>query len=263
MMKLDWLDEQRARMERTRDAAERDADLLQAALAEVEARPGLDADYRRELVDELRKTAQDSLSALVRDSEAMVEAARGEAQHWANVELVLSRAKFADSAADDTTIKAQKLAEFGAMSPATLQAVADAALASGDYATLWLAFNAGRAHHGQPGWRGVDVTKLAIPERSRALRALADIENLHRLTQYQFLVATRGTPTPVARLTADTRRPHSPAAGPLKRRRIDHGTRRYSIYPRTPRGAGTRACAGATLESGVGVRRDDRRAARV
>ena len=52
-----------------------------AGSEEVEA-PGLDADYRRELIDELRKTAQASLGALVRDSEAIEQAARAQAQQW-------------------------------------------------------------------------------------------------------------------------------------------------------------------------------------
>ena len=201
-MKVSWLVDTKNRMQRALDSAAAQVDREAKDVKAVADTPGLDPDFKRQRLEQIRAPYVDAVAALVGDSDAMLALVKAQKPHWNSKEWLLTRAAFSTDPVADAQIKSQKQAEFAAMNPATLQLVADAAVADGDLATLGVAVNVSGGYSGQPGWRGVDLSRIDFPEQAAALSAIAACESLSVLIHQQWVLARGQAMTPASKLTA-------------------------------------------------------------
>ena len=93
-MKLSWLQDTRGRMQRGLDAATAQVDRLAAQVKDVADTEGLDPDYKRMKIEEIRAPFVDAVAALVCDSDGMLALVKAQKPHWNSKEWMLTRATF-------------------------------------------------------------------------------------------------------------------------------------------------------------------------
>ena len=82
-----------------------------------------------------------------------------------------------------------------------MQLVVDAAIVDNDLATFSVAVQRAARLQGQPGWNGVDLDRVEIPEQAEALQAIAACESINVVIQQQWTIAA-GRRRRASKLTA-------------------------------------------------------------
>ncbi|MHB8496056.1 MAG: hypothetical protein ACYC9Z_18640 [Casimicrobiaceae bacterium] len=202
VVKLSWLQDRRTSMQLNVTRATEQVNKLTNAVQAVLDTPGLDPDYKRLKIEGLRKPVVDAVIALVNDTDAQNASAVEQKALWQSKSWVLQRAVFdADPVADATIRQAKQLA-FAAMNPATVQSIADAAIIDGDLPTLAVVMSVSLAFSGRPGWRGVSLDNVVLPEQDAALQVIRDCGNLVTLMYQQYTLAQGKQMTSIAKATA-------------------------------------------------------------
>ena len=156
--------------------------------------------YIAEKVDEARKAALPQMGDLLGTFGGRLETVQAQRKFWESKELILSMQTFANDPAQDATIRLGKIAEFAAMPARLLQLVGDSAKEDNNYALLFVAFIAGHDRAGQPGWRGIDLSDVAVPEQTEALQLIKQSEALAMRASDIVALASGGGLTPVRKL---------------------------------------------------------------
>lgn len=175
-------------------------DRLNAKIVSIKSDATRHDDYIKEKVDEARQAALPAMGELLGTVGPRLEEAKAQRRYWESKPLVLAQQTFDSDLVKDSTIRQSKGAEFGAMDSALLQLIADSAIDDGNLPLIFQAYLAGFARHGQPGWRGVDLSNVAIPEQDTALQIIRQCEGLAMKASDIVAQASGGGLTPVRRL---------------------------------------------------------------
>lgn len=157
-------------------------------------------DWVNEKVEEARDKVLPILGETLGTFGSRFETTKSQKQFWASKPFVLSQQSFNDDPVKDATIRMVKGSEFSAMDSALLQLAADSALFDGDLPMIWQAYLAGVARNGQPGWKGVDLADLEIPEQALALRLIQECEGFVMKAHDIAALASSGGLTPVRKM---------------------------------------------------------------
>ena len=153
-----------------------------------------------EKVGEARQRAMATFSDHYRVITEGAARAKGDIANWSNTLLLLSRITLADEPENDAAMRAARLAEFSAMSPELLQAVADNAKAEGRLGLLFQAWLAGRQYFGQENWRGIDLEDVQAPNQAAALAALRNCGVIRAAAEHVVAEASGSGMTPTRKL---------------------------------------------------------------
>jgi hypothetical protein len=165
---------------------------------ELKLHPGLSTEARAAALAAIRKPATTTIAGLARSIEENVAVAVRLQPRFESTELLLSGMTFSDDPATDATIRQQRLAEYQAMPSRALQEVAAAAIADNDLASLWIAFVAGQQRHGEPGWKGVDLSGVVVPQAVAALALIGKMKATADAVRTLYAVVAGSAPKGVA-----------------------------------------------------------------
>lgn len=175
-------------------------DKLNAEIVRIKSDGTRHDDYIAEKVDEARKAVLPAMGERLGTFGERVERAKAQRKYWNSKTMILSLQMFDADPLRDATIRLAKGAELAAMDSALLQLVADSAIEDGNFQMIYMAYLAGFARHGQPGWRGMDLAGVAVPEQDSALAIIREIEGLTMKASDILAQASGGGLSPVRRL---------------------------------------------------------------
>lgn len=173
MLTLDEIKAEHSAMKADVDKAEALLLAFDAEVQRIKADGTRHPDYVREKIEAAQKKAQPAIADIVRTFEARLAPVTGQKRYWQSKPLLLSLQTFDEDAVRDSAIRGRYAAEFAAMPAALLQLVADEAIDADNLPVLYQAVLAGMAHAGSPGWSGISLDEVEIPEQADAL-ALID-----------------------------------------------------------------------------------------
>lgn len=153
-----------------------------------------------EKVDEARGAVLPRMGEILGTFGARLDTVKAQQKFWESKPMVLSLQAFDSDPVKDATIRLAKMAELAAMDSALLQLTADSAIDDNSFPMIHMTYVAGFSRHGQPGWRGIDLSEVVIPEQDAALLLIREVEGLAMRAQDIFAQASGGGLTPVRKL---------------------------------------------------------------
>lgn len=143
--------------------------VLDGEVQRIKADASRHPDYIREKIAEAQAKATPAIAEIVRTFDDRLAPVMGQRRYWASKPLLLSLQTFDEDAVRDAAIRSRYAAEFAAMPPAWLQLMADEAIDADNLPVLYQAQLAGIAHAGKPGWEGISLNAVEIPDQAEAL----------------------------------------------------------------------------------------------
>lgn len=175
-------------------------DKLNAGIQRIKSDGTRHDSYIAEKVDEARAAAMPPLTEKLVTFGPRLATVKAQQRYWDSKPFLLSQQVFDSDPAKDGTIRQAKGAEFAAMDSALLQLAADSAKEDKNFPLLYQAYLAGLARHSQPGWDGIDLADVVIPEQAEALRLIRECEGLAMQAQDIVAQASGSGLTPVRKL---------------------------------------------------------------
>ncbi|MBZ0096987.1 MAG: hypothetical protein K8H75_16660 [Sulfuricella sp.] len=196
-----------SQLKAVRDGMSADVDFMQGILARLDSdsvRIKSDGtrhdDFIKEKVDEARAKALPQLGEKLGTFGSRLEAVKAQRKFWESKPMILSLQTFDSDVAKDAQIRAAKLAELASMDSPLLQLTADSALEDADLPTIYQCYLASRDRHGTPGWRGLSLDDVVIPEQAEALQIIQQCTALTMQAEDIAKLASGGGLTPTRRL---------------------------------------------------------------
>lgn len=200
MLKLPQLQALRAGMQSDVNEMQAALGRLNSEIERLKSDPSRNADWLRSKIEEARAAAMVPLGEKLGIFGARLEATRAQERFWQSKELVLSLQAFDADPAKDAAIRLAKIAEFAATPARVLQLIADSAKEDNNFPLLYTAYIAGHDRTGQPGWRGIDLADVALPEQDAALQIIREVEALTMRAQDIVALASGSGLSPVRKL---------------------------------------------------------------
>lgn len=200
MLKLPQIQAIRGGMQSDVATLQASLDQLNATIVRIKSDDSRHDSYVADKVDEARKAALPAMGARLGTFGERLETVQAQEKYWSSKAMVLAQQTFDSDPVKDATIRQSKGAEFAAMDSALLQLVADSAIDDNNLPLIFQVYLAGFPRHGQPGWRGIDLSEIVIPEQDAALQLIREVEGLAMRAQDIFAQASGGGLTPVRKL---------------------------------------------------------------
>lgn len=175
-------------------------DRLNAEIFRIKSDNSRHDSYIAEKVDDAKKAALPAMGERLGTFGFRLETAKAQRKFWESTPMVLAQQTFDNDPVKDAAIRQSKGFEFAAMDSSLLQLVADSAKEDANLPLLFQAYIAGFARHGQPGWRGIDLSDVVIPEQAAALQIIRQCEGLAMQASDILAQASGGGLTPVRKL---------------------------------------------------------------
>lgn len=179
MLTIEQLREEFAAMKGDVDKAQNLLALLDVQIQRIKADGSRHPDYIREKIAEAQAKAIPAIAEIVRTFSDRLAPVNGQKRYWQSKPFLLSLLTFDDDPVRDTAIRTRYASEFSWMPPAWLQLVADEAIDAGKLAILYQAVLVSMGHAGKPGWLGISLDKVEVPDQAEGLEL---IEKCNALT---------------------------------------------------------------------------------
>jgi len=201
MLTLPNLKKMHAGLQSDADSAAAKAAALDAAIQKIKADGSRHPTWIAEKIAEARAAALPAIAAIVRTFDERLKLMEAQKRFWESKPFVLSLQKFdASNPANDAVIAARYLGELSMTSAAVLQLTADSAKEDNNFPLLWHCALAGQQRAGEPGWTGISLDDVEIPDQKTALDLIAAAKSLTWLAHSTYSVASGNVLTGVERL---------------------------------------------------------------
>jgi len=175
-------------------------DQLNTTIVRIKSDDSRHDSYVTDKVDEVRKSVLASMGERLGTFGARLETIQAQEKYWSSKPMVLAQQAFDSDPVADATIRQSKGAELSAMDSVLLQLVADSAIDDNNLPLIFQVYTAGFSRHGQPGWRGIDLSEVVIPEQDAALQIIREVEGLAMRASDIVAQASGGGLSPVRKL---------------------------------------------------------------
>jgi len=201
MITLDALKKVHGGMKGDVAAAQAKLTSLDSAIAKIKEDGTRHPTWIEERIAEARAAALPAIAAIVRTFDERLKLVEAQKRFWESKAFVLSLQKFDSSnPANDAVIAARYLGQLSMTSAAVLQLTADSAKEDSNFPLLWHCALAGQQRAGEPGWSGISLDDVEIPDQKTALDLIAAAKSLTWLAHSTYSVASGNVLTGVERL---------------------------------------------------------------
>lgn len=149
---------------------------LQAEIKRIQADGTRHPAWITEKSNELRSKYLGELNSILGSVERGYERLKAQHKFYGDKSLLLSKLPFTPDLAQDSAIRLRYLEEFSRMPGRLLQLVADDALADNNLPLLYMTYLTGKK--GSSGWRGIDLSRVNIPNQDAALAIIEEARGL-------------------------------------------------------------------------------------
>jgi|GEM_PF-4299233 len=178
MLKLNQIQAIHSDMKSDVDAMQQTLNRLNAEITHIKSDGTRHDSYIKDKVAEARNKPLSELGAILGTFGTRLDKVKAQRPYWDNVPFLLGQQVFDNDPVKDATIRLAVGSEFALMDSTLLQLAADSAKDDKNLPLLWQTWLAGLNRNGQPGWRGLDITGVVIPDREEALLLIRGCEGL-------------------------------------------------------------------------------------
>jgi hypothetical protein len=141
-------------------------------------------------INRLRSAAVPAIAEIVSGFDKKLAEILANKPFWDNKKLILSLQKFDENDLQkDAVIRSARLQELEHMDGALLQITAENAAFDENLPEYWLCYLLGQKMAGKPGWSGLSIDDIQIPDRDEALKIFDQCKALVHAAHVAFSVA--------------------------------------------------------------------------
>jgi hypothetical protein len=200
MLKLNQIQAIHSGMQSKVDTMQQILNKLNAEIIHIKSDGTRHDSYIKDKVAEARKPRLAEISAILGTFGERLETVKAQRIYWQNVPFILHQQVFDNDPVKDATIRQSVRTEFEAMDSKLLQLSVNSAIEDKNLPLIWQAWLVGHNRNGTPGWYGINLDEIEIPEQVEALRLIKSCEGLVMLASDLMAQASGSGLSPVRKL---------------------------------------------------------------
>lgn len=181
MLKIEILRIMKASMKADTDKAQSLLASLDNEIQRIKADGSRHPNWIAEKITEARAKAIPAIGEIVKTFDDRNVQAMAQKEFWQSKKLLLSQQRFDKDPVSDATIRSARLAEIALLDVVTLKSVSDDAKFDNNLPLLWMCFLVGQGRSDHPGWDGIDISAITIPDQDEALLLIEQCSALTHL----------------------------------------------------------------------------------
>ncbi len=200
MLKLDQIQAIHSGMQSNVDTMQQILNKLNAEIIHIKSDGTRHDSYIKDKVAEARKPRLAELGNILGTFGERLETVKAQRIYWQNVPFILHQQVFDNDPVKDAIIRQSVRTEFEAVDSKLLQLSANSAIEDKNLPLIWQAWLVGINRNGTPGWYGINLDEIEIPEQTEALRLIKSCEGLVMLASDLMAQASGSGLSPVRKL---------------------------------------------------------------